>query len=350
MLETRIRHRRQNGGSCHNICSLWLAHHLCGRITTKPVLRLHVGSLQPCVTPTGLLLVCQPCSHVSKPTVLLDMQMAGRAGAPAAPSGRAAAAATLQTFLQFLQELSNSNASGRVVVSGHGPAAQAKYVLLDSGSKFGGLLGLARSVVLTSGTLAPLELLTAQLCGGKDFGRIRAFQCGHVVPAERVLAVGLGVGPRSRRIRLTHALRNATEMLDECGGVLVNVCRVAPQGVVAFVPSFDFLDKLRSRCGASCCKLSTAVQCTAVILVAMRARKLCRAPEVGQALVLAMPSKFTVLLYAFNEPWVSYDPCTVQCRGLQTLPYRFSGDRVLHYRVAEHVGMRFVRFSSEIAR
>jgi Rad3-related DNA helicase len=103
--------------------------------------------------------------------------------------------------------------------------------------------------VLTSGTLTPLELLTAQLCGGVDaLARLRVFQCGHVVPPERVLAVGLGVGPRGRRIRLTHALRDTHEVLDECGGVLVNVCRVSPQGVVAFVPSFDFLEKLRGRC------------------------------------------------------------------------------------------------------
>jgi hypothetical protein len=76
-------------------------------------------------------------------------------------------AGTLQTFLQFLRELSSCSTSGRVIISSHGASSQARYVLLDARGKFefffkfGGLLAAASSVVLTSGTLVPLELLTA---------------------------------------------------------------------------------------------------------------------------------------------------------------------------------------------
>jgi chromosome transmission fidelity protein 1 len=182
------------------------------------------------------------------------------------PEGRAAAAAAFQTFSQFLKELSSSNACGRIILTlaspcaaaaaGHASKADAnvavgggeiKYVLLDASSKFAETLAAARAVVLASGTLAPLELLTAQLCRPHDSERLHVFTCGHVVAPERVLALGVGAGPGGDRIRLTHGVRDADTALDACGGVLEALCRAVPQGLVAFVPSFAYADKLRAR-------------------------------------------------------------------------------------------------------
>lgn len=123
-----------------------------------------------------------------------------------------------------------------------------KYVLLDSSTKQAEILDQAHSVVLASGTLAPLELLTQQLCRPRDLQRLHNFSCGHIVPAERVLAVGLGCGPTGKTIKLTHGARNSHVTIDECGMLMNNLCRIVPQGLVVFVTSFSYCDTLRNRC------------------------------------------------------------------------------------------------------
>ena len=210
-----------------------------------------------------------------------SMQVPPKSKPPAAAddapaTGRAAAAAAFQTLTQFLAGLASGNAGGRVLlthaaapggVNAPACAAEIKWVLLDAGSKFRDSLAAARAVVLASGTLAPLDLLTSQLCRAEDHSRLQRFQCGHVVPPERVLALGLGVGPRGRAIRLTHGSRDAEAVLDECGLLLVALCRIVPQGLVAFVPSFAYADKLRTRCASlrifASCSCLLLCHCTA---------------------------------------------------------------------------------------
>lgn len=123
-----------------------------------------------------------------------------------------------------------------------------KYVLLDASTKHAETLQQAHSVILTSGTLAPLDVLTQQLYRPVDAPRMHEFTCDHIVPPERVLAVGVGCGPGGRRLKLTHGLRNSQAIMDECGQLISNFCRVAPQGVVVFVPSFAYADALKQRC------------------------------------------------------------------------------------------------------
>jgi chromosome transmission fidelity protein 1 len=122
-----------------------------------------------------------------------------------------------------------------------------KYVLLDASTKAGELLDRVHSMILASGTLSPVELLTQQLCRPRDLTRVRRFSCGHMVSAERVTAIGLGCGPTGRRITLTHGARDSEATLDECGLLVNNLCRLVPQGMVVFVPSFAYLDTVRQR-------------------------------------------------------------------------------------------------------
>lgn len=121
-------------------------------------------------------------------------------------------------------------------------------MLLDASTKQAEVLDQAHSVVLASGTLAPLELLTQQLCRPEDLPRLHKFACGHIVPAERVAAVSLGCGPTGKTIKLTHSARDAHATMDECGLLMNNLCRIVPQGLVVFVASFSYCDSLRQRC------------------------------------------------------------------------------------------------------
>lgn len=130
---------------------------------------------------------------------------------------------------------------------------QLKYVLLDASTKHAETLQQAHSVILTSGTLAPLDVLTQQLYRPTDAPRMHEFTCGHIVPPERVLAVGVGCGPGGRRLKLTHGVRDGQAMMDECGQLISNLCRVVPQGCVVFVPSFAYADALKSRCAVARC-------------------------------------------------------------------------------------------------
>lgn len=121
-------------------------------------------------------------------------------------------------------------------------------MLLDASTKQAEVLDQAHSVVLASGTLAPLELLTEQLCRPQDLPRLRKFTCGHIVPSERVTAVSLGCGPTGKTIKLTHSARDVHATMDECGLLMNNLCRMVPQGLVVFVASFAYCDSLRQRC------------------------------------------------------------------------------------------------------
>jgi chromosome transmission fidelity protein 1 len=163
-----------------------------------------------------------------------------------APQAAAAAAAeapepevreslpSLHAFVGFLQALTNTNTDGRIIIdcqaqqastkqaaasapAGTGPGttsearpgsnssarsslraapvAQLRFVLLNAAGHFSKILQGARSVVLASGTLAPVEALRAQLFPAVPDKGIRHFECGHVIDAGNLVALAVGKGP-----------------------------------------------------------------------------------------------------------------------------------------------------------
>ena len=117
-------------------------------------------------------------------------------------------------------------------------------MLLNAARHFGKLLASARSVLLVSGTLAPVEGLAAQLFPDAGPGRVRHFECGHVVPPQQLLALAVGRGPSGRALDLRHEARGEGGVKAELGQLLVNLCGVVPAGLVVFVPSFSYLEQL----------------------------------------------------------------------------------------------------------
>jgi chromosome transmission fidelity protein 1 len=122
-----------------------------------------------------------------------------------------------------------------------------RYVLLNAARHFGRLLSSARSVLLVSGTLAPVEGLRAQLFPDLPPERLRHFECGHVVPAEQLLAVCIGAGPSGKALNLRHESRSDNAIVDELGQLLLNLACVVPEGLVVFAPSFGYLEQLVAR-------------------------------------------------------------------------------------------------------
>lgn len=77
--------------------------------------------------------------------------------------------------------------------------------------------------------------------------RFSAFSCGHIIPAENLLATVVPLGPKGVPLEFKFDNRGDTGLLDELANSLVNFSNVVPHGVVVFLPSYAFLDTAVAR-------------------------------------------------------------------------------------------------------
>jgi Fanconi anemia group J protein len=102
----------------------------------------------------------------------------------------------------------------------------------------------ARCVVLTSGTLAPLNSFASEL--GVQFPiRMEAPHCVDV--AKQVWAGAVGVGPRGAQLCGTFKVAAEFAYQDDLGNALKEWCVDIPHGVLVFFPSYSLLDRVTSR-------------------------------------------------------------------------------------------------------
>lgn len=186
-------------------------------------------------------------------------------------------ASALHALASFLEALNNRDADGRIIIEPPGPSGTSgstsgagggaacssgaggqdgtpasrhgalRYVLLNAASHVTPVLAQARSVVLVSGTLAPVSALQAQLFPSLPPERLRHFECGHVIPARQLLALPVARAPGGQLLDLRHDARGTATMLDAVGQLLLSLAGVVPGGLVAFVTSFAYLDQLLAR-------------------------------------------------------------------------------------------------------
>ncbi|KAG2494184.1 hypothetical protein HYH03_007542 [Edaphochlamys debaryana] len=109
---------------------------------------------------------------------------------------------------------------------------------------FRDLAGAAHSVVLTSGTLAPLDSFASEL--GTEF-HVR-LEAPHVVDMSRQVWAGVVPrGPSGGVLSATFKESATFRFQDEAGEAIVRYCQVIPDGVLLFMPSYGLLDKLTTR-------------------------------------------------------------------------------------------------------
>ncbi|CAI5998177.1 unnamed protein product [Closterium sp. NIES-65] len=166
------------------------------------------------------------------------------------------------------------------------------------------LLVSAQAIILAGGTLQPLDTMLDQLFPSLPPARLRLFSCGHIVPGESVLPLAVAKGPSGKNLDFTFQSRSDPAMqvpgpgrhgevrairrireaqmghaegeelgsggfrvdvagtiphlplhlsphppplqIAELGRLLVNVCSVAPGGIVVFFPSFAYLQEVLS--------------------------------------------------------------------------------------------------------
>nr|CDS28061.1 Fanconi anemia group J protein [Hymenolepis microstoma] len=101
----------------------------------------------------------------------------------------------------------------------------------------------AYSLILASGTLAPLGALVAEL----QLQFPVRLEAGHVVPTQRVLAACVARGPNGTRLCATYANQNAFVFQDDVGYLLLESSKCVPGGVLCFFPSYGLMEKMIAR-------------------------------------------------------------------------------------------------------
>ena len=127
-----------------------------------------------------------------------------------------------------------------------------------------GLTSRARCTILAGGTMKPFDVLQRHLfpdyswsnggCraeafapagGSRSLDLPLSMSCssfGHVVASNQFLVLGMSSGPSIPHLRFTHETRDAwPEMLADVGCAIVNMCRIVPAGMVAFLPSYRMM-------------------------------------------------------------------------------------------------------------
>ncbi|KAK9806231.1 hypothetical protein WJX72_006639 [[Myrmecia] bisecta] len=136
----------------------------------------------------------------------------------------------------------NTNEDGQGEVSGW--VVQFCLWSLNPAVAFHEVSEKARSVLLTSGTLAPMATFASEL--GVAFPT--RLEAPHVVDMRRqVWAGAIGSGPDGTVLQATFKHTDTHKFQDSIGKCILQTCQVVPDGVLVFFPSYSLLDKLTTR-------------------------------------------------------------------------------------------------------
>ncbi|EYU43539.1 hypothetical protein MIMGU_mgv1a020299mg, partial [Erythranthe guttata] len=102
----------------------------------------------------------------------------------------------------------------------------------------------SQSVILTSGTLSPLNTFSSEL--GVQFGT--CLEAPHVVDVDsQIWAAAISNGPGNYPLNASYKTSDEYAFQDSVGASLEEICKVVPGGCLAFFPSYKLLDKVSTR-------------------------------------------------------------------------------------------------------
>ncbi|XP_062214146.1 regulator of telomere elongation helicase 1 homolog isoform X2 [Phragmites australis] len=96
-----------------------------------------------------------------------------------------------------------------------------------------------RSIILTSGTLSPLESLAMEL--NLEFP-VR-LENPHVISPDQICVGVVPVGPSGHALNSSYRTRETIQYKQELGIAIVNFARIVPDGLLVFFPSYSMMDK-----------------------------------------------------------------------------------------------------------
>lgn len=147
------------------------------------------------------------------------------------------------TFIEFLKTLTFPTDDGRVLFCKASTMQKSflKFLHLNPSSHFQDIVDSARSIILAGGTMQPVtEFTDLFINAGVASDRLSYFTCGHVIPPENLLAIGLATGPCGNPLDFRFKSRKLPETINELGSILMNVCNSVKGGIVFFFPSYDY--------------------------------------------------------------------------------------------------------------
>ncbi|PWY67574.1 DNA repair helicase [Aspergillus heteromorphus CBS 117.55] len=148
----------------------------------------------------------------------------------------------------FLLALMNPSAEGRLFYTKSQSEIHLKYMLLDPTNQFREIVEDARAVILAGGTMSPVRMTDYMnhLFSYVPADRLRTFSYGHVIPPENLIAHTLVRGVQGSEFDFTYDARDSEKTILDLGRTVATLCHVIPDGVVAFFPSYDYLDRVLS--------------------------------------------------------------------------------------------------------
>lgn len=165
----------------------------------------------------------------------------------------------LHTLCSFLTALTNLSSEGKIFYEkippprGEMQDMKLSYMLLSPTHAFSSIAESARAVILAGGTMSPFEDYKAHLFPDVPPEKITTLSCGHVIPKENLCVWTLGsIAPNPKVdtgigedcFDFTFSKRSNPNMINRLGLVLLNLCSVVPDGVVAFFPSYGYLEEV----------------------------------------------------------------------------------------------------------
>jgi chromosome transmission fidelity protein 1 len=182
--------------------------------------------------------------------VLAEEREKAEAGKPKrSAAARHASIAAFHSVEAFLLSLSDARDDGRVIMSLESDAVVIKYVLLNPAERFAEVVASARSVILAGGTMEPISDLFTQLFPEIPKNRFATLSCAHVIPPQNLLTQVVSRGPRKADFEFKFANREDPNLIADLGAALQSALGLIPDGVVVFLPSYAFLDKLKATWG-----------------------------------------------------------------------------------------------------
>jgi len=114
---------------------------------------------------------------------------------------------------------------------------------MSSGVIFKEVDSMTRSIILTSGTLSPLDSFAAEL----DIDFPVRLEAGHVIDMEKQVFVGSVGSINGTTLNCVYKNQDTFSFQDGIGEVICQVCENIPNGILVFFSSYGFLYKLLDR-------------------------------------------------------------------------------------------------------
>jgi chromosome transmission fidelity protein 1 len=147
----------------------------------------------------------------------------------------------LMNLQNFLVVLMNPSKEGRFFCSREDQEMSVRYTLLDPREHFRDIVEDARAVILAGGTMSPTSDYPDYLFSYLAPGRLQIHSFGHVIPPQNLFAEVISSSSSGVDFNFNFENRQSERMIAELGNAVLRICRIVPDGVVAFFPSYDYL-------------------------------------------------------------------------------------------------------------